>query len=68
MDLKFNKKIGPYMLQKLIGTGSFAKVFKGIDTRSSEPVAIKMISKENLDSSKLATKTSKRLRKTSIWY
>ena len=55
MDLKFNKKIGPYMLQKLIGTGSFAKVFKGIDTRSSEPVAIKMISKENLDSSKLAT-------------
>ena len=42
------------MLQKLIGTGSFAKVFKGIDTRSTEPVAIKMISKDNLDAQKLA--------------
>ena len=55
MDMKFQKKIGNYMLQKLIGSGSFAKVYKGVDTRTNEPVAIKMISKENLDPSKLST-------------
>ena len=55
MDQKFQKKIGSYMLQKLIGTGSFAKVYKGIDTRTSESVAIKMISKDSLDPSRLST-------------
>lgn len=39
------KKIGSYYLLKPIGIGSFAKVYKGLDERTNEIVAIKMINK-----------------------
>lgn len=39
------KKIGNYYLLKPIGIGSFAKVYKGLDERTNEVVAIKMINK-----------------------
>lgn len=55
MDYKYNKKIGHYMLQRQIGSGSFAKVYKGRNTQTNEQIAIKMISKENMDSAKLSS-------------
>ena len=39
------KKIGNYYLLKPIGIGSFAKVYKGLDEKTNEIVAVKMISK-----------------------
>lgn len=55
MDYKYNKKIGHYMLQRQIGSGSFAKVYKGVNTQTNEQIAIKMISKENMDQTKLSS-------------
>jgi serine/threonine-protein kinase ULK/ATG1 len=41
----YHKKIGNYFLIKQIGTGSFAKVYKGMEEKTKEIVAIKMIQK-----------------------
>ena len=46
------KKIGNYYLLKPIGVGSFAKVYKGLEEKTSEIVAIKMINKQQFPSEK----------------
>ncbi|CAD8187566.1 unnamed protein product [Paramecium octaurelia] len=42
------KKVGPYSLIREIGSGSFARVFRGKMDGRQEDVAIKMISKQNV--------------------
>ena len=42
------KQIGDYLIQELIGTGGFAKVYVGMHIPSKERVAIKIIDKEEL--------------------
>jgi len=42
------KQIGDYLIQELIGTGGFAKVYVGMHIPSKERVAIKIIDKEVL--------------------
>ncbi|CAD8187419.1 unnamed protein product [Paramecium pentaurelia] len=42
------KKVGPYSLIREIGSGSFARVFRGKIDGRQEDVAIKMISKQNV--------------------
>jgi fused-like protein len=37
------KEIGKYLLQDLIGEGSFGKVYRGVDRTSNELVALKFI-------------------------
>lgn len=46
------KKIGNYYLLKPIGVGSFAKVYKGLEEKTSEIVAIKMINKSQFPAEK----------------
>ena len=45
---QYEKKIGNYLLTQKIGSGSFAKVYKGVKENTEEKVAIKMISKDKL--------------------
>ena len=49
----FKKKIGNYKLKTEIGRGSFATVYKGELEDTNEIVAIKMMSKMNVDNEKI---------------
>ena len=48
LNNEMEKQIGDYILQKEIGSGGFAKVFKGIHIPSGEKVAIKIMDKTQL--------------------
>jgi len=50
--MSHQKKIGNYYLLKPIGVGSFAKVYKGLDEKTNDIVAIKMINKLQFPSEK----------------
>lgn len=41
-------KISGYQLQEVLGTGSFGTVFAGIQQRTGQPVAVKVLRRENL--------------------
>ena len=45
------KQVGPYCFYEVLGRGSFASVFRCIDTRSGQTVAIKAIPLRRLDTS-----------------
>lgn len=53
MQQEYHKKIGDYVLKKFIGSGAFATVYKAINSQTNETVAIKMISKSDMNSKKL---------------
>lgn len=42
------KKVGEYDFEKLLGSGSFAQVFRGKHTKTGQIVAIKMISRDKI--------------------
>ena len=44
------KKVGPYSLESKLGEGSYGTVYFGHDSQSSQPIAAKAISLENLKS------------------
>lgn len=48
MSDKKEKKLGPFIVKKTLGSGAFSKVKLGTDTRNNKDVAIKIISKEQL--------------------
>jgi TPR repeat protein len=42
-DLPLPKEIGPYVVQGLLGAGGVGEVYKALDPRSGEPVAVKVL-------------------------
>lgn len=53
-----------YKLENIIGSGSFASVYKGVDMRSNEPVAIKVINKANMLASRLSESIAREIKLT----
>ncbi len=54
MDSLIGKKLdGRYLVESLVGRGGMANVYRGQDTRSGNPIAIKVLKEEFLDNDEL---------------
>ena len=45
---KIPKQIHKYKLEKKVGEGAFSLVYKGIDTKTQSPVAMKILSRQDI--------------------
>lgn len=54
MDNLIGRKLdGRYLIDSLIGVGGMANVYKGTDTRTGKPIAVKVLKEEFLDNEEL---------------